>query len=628
MKSVYCKNCSRSLGASNFFAFYQQTANSCHFMAKPEFRNNFLLMLRFKQPSDIKRRKFTPNNLFCIGCDKKLGTESNIGPNGQSALCFKIDAIFFLDSMHGTRLQFAENDKWSLTYPKVGAEFEMRRGADYFYGAKHKLDKIENDRKNNRLPTRFAHIDELVDMDVASMVIDSPRTYQVEMFVAGMLANSVIYLPTGTGKTLVAAMILAVMKKLNPKKKIFFVTDRIPLVFQQASYIRYQCHLTVGEFCGENKQFASSQLEYDVLVFTCEFLNNMLFNKNLYMEDCSCLIIDEIHHACNKEHSFARLVANYYASIDKAEYKPRLIGLTASPSGSSLNEAEIKARLEILTSLIGGDVVMPLEYKLDLKIAENRPLIRFIEANTTMSHMHQLRLIGMIGELIKPFLFKLRNIELRLDTQHGLNTLRSFVDNLLKESTSTDLDYKRFNIAKFLQNILASLETLSIVGTTLAIEQIQSCIFDEKQKDRKNKLWSNYELDLMNKFNQDVQSLAFVQDSGKLMVLIDLLKAETDVSNRNSKLIIFVRTRRTARLLTDMLRKDENLRGQLNPKLFVGHANGSIEGMSWFDEQQPTLISFRNDECRLLISTNVLQEGIINIHSTFLSYLVYLNQII
>jgi ERCC4-related helicase len=408
----------------------------------------------------------------------------------------------------------------------------------------------------------------------------------------------------------VAAMIVAGMKKLNPKKKIFYVTDRIPLVFQQASYIRYQCCLTVGEFCGENKQFAPSQLEYDALVFTCEFLNNMLFNKELYMEDCACLIIDEIHHACNKEHSFARLIANYYATIDEAEYKPRLIGLTASPSGASFKESDIKSQIESLMSLIGGDIIMPIEYMLDLQVAENRPHITFVEANTAMTHSHQQRLMGIVGELINPFLFKLRNIELKLNTQHGLNTLRSFVDNLLKEST-IELDHKRFNIAKFLQNILASMETLNIVGTSLAIEQIQNCISKEKQKNTKNKLWDNYELNLMDKFSQDAQSLAFVQDPGKFNVLKDLLKEEINEINKCSKSIIFVRKRQTARLLTEMLSKDESLRQQLNPKLFVGHANGSSDGMSWFDEQEPTLISFRNNECRLLVSTSVLQEGFI-----------------
>jgi hypothetical protein len=197
MKKVYCKHCGRHLGDSSCFAFYQQTANSCHFMAKPELRNNFLSLLKFKQPADIKRRKFTPNNLFCIGCDKKLGAESNIGPNSQSALCFKIDAVFFQDSTNGARIEFVESDKWSQNYPKVGVEFELRRGADSFLGAQQKLDKLEINRKKNRVPTRFANIDELLDLDVSSMVIDAPRTYQVEMFVAGMLANSIVYLPTG-----------------------------------------------------------------------------------------------------------------------------------------------------------------------------------------------------------------------------------------------------------------------------------------------------------------------------------------------------------------------------------------------------------------------------------------------
>ena len=51
-------------------------------------------------------------------------------------------------------------------------------------------------------------------------------------------------------------------RRLNPHKRIFFVCDRIRLVFQQAAYVRSKfSQLRVGEFCSENKQVYTSQIE-------------------------------------------------------------------------------------------------------------------------------------------------------------------------------------------------------------------------------------------------------------------------------------------------------------------------------------------------------------------------------
>ena len=81
------------------------------------------------------------------------------------------------------------------------------------------------------------------------------------------------------------------------------------------------------------------------------------------------------------------------------------------------------------------------------------------------------------------------------------------------------------------------------------------------------------------------------------------------VENEASRIIVFVHKRSTARMLTNALNAERDIKSAWRPALFVGHAGGTLDGMTWTEEQEPTLDSFRSGSTRLLVATNVLQEG-------------------
>ena len=64
-----------------------------------------------------------------------------------------------------------------------------------------------------------------------------PRAYQSELFRLVMESerNSLVYLPTGLGKTLVAAMVLQRLLQLNPERQAFFLVETNALAIQQVS---------------------------------------------------------------------------------------------------------------------------------------------------------------------------------------------------------------------------------------------------------------------------------------------------------------------------------------------------------------------------------------------------------
>ena len=62
--------------------------------------------------------------------------------------------------------------------------------------------------------------------------------HHLQVFVRACSGNSVVVLPTGVGKTLVAALAVAQMRQLNPSKWVVFLTETCPLAEQQGIYLR------------------------------------------------------------------------------------------------------------------------------------------------------------------------------------------------------------------------------------------------------------------------------------------------------------------------------------------------------------------------------------------------------
>lgn len=71
-----------------------------------------------------------------------------------------------------------------------------------------------------------------------------------------MEENTIVYLPTGSGKTFIAALVIKalahdVMQPLtNGGKRTIFLVPTVVLARQQANYLRRHTHLKVKEYYG------------------------------------------------------------------------------------------------------------------------------------------------------------------------------------------------------------------------------------------------------------------------------------------------------------------------------------------------------------------------------------------
>nr|XP_043612306.1 endoribonuclease Dicer homolog 1 [Erigeron canadensis] len=166
------------------------------------------------------------------------------------------------------------------------------------------------------------------------------RKYQLDVLEQAKTKNTIAFLETGAGKTLIAVLLIKSVSldlhRQGKKMLAVFLVPKVPLVYQQADVIREQTGFQVGHYCGEMGQdFWDArrwQREFEkkqVLVMTAQILLNILRHSIIKMEAINLLILDECHHAV-KKHPYSLVMSEFYHTTTK-EKRPSVFGMTASP---------------------------------------------------------------------------------------------------------------------------------------------------------------------------------------------------------------------------------------------------------------------------------------------------------
>ena len=199
------------------------------------------------------------------------------------------------------------------------------------------------------------------------------RNYQFELCDEATKTeqNSIIYLPTGTGKTFVAIEIVnRIMSKAAaapaPDKKTplaIFLVDRVPLVFQQSKAFDSQYKPTLpnlqkcGRYVGDMTNFNwPREFEtHEVMCFTAGLFRNLLENNNISLRDVTVLVFDEAHHVRKQKgesyHDFNMIMKEFYFEIP-VETRPRIVAMTASPGGALTLPSTRRAVHELCFNLV------------------------------------------------------------------------------------------------------------------------------------------------------------------------------------------------------------------------------------------------------------------------------------
>jgi len=167
------------------------------------------------------------------------------------------------------------------------------------------------------------------------------RDYQRALADACLRSSTLVVVPTGMGKTVVALLVIADVLARG-KGKVLFLAPTKPLVEQHACFLKE--HLVgrtvtvlTGEVSPEEREV--EWIQSDVIASTPQVIANDLRNERISLRDVKLIIFDEAHRA----------VGNYAYVQIASEYRGAglVLGMTASPGSSLAKIKEVTGNLGI-----------------------------------------------------------------------------------------------------------------------------------------------------------------------------------------------------------------------------------------------------------------------------------------
>jgi len=167
------------------------------------------------------------------------------------------------------------------------------------------------------------------------------RKYQFSMAKQALLKNSLICLPTGLGKTFIAAVVMYNMLRWFPTGKVVFLAPTKPLVSQQVE----ACHKIMGipesmttRLMGNIAPAERDRLWKEKRLFYCtpQTARNDCIKEVVPLDQIVCVVIDEAHRAVGN-YSYVDFVRR----VREVTSNFRILALSATPGKAKANVQDV-----------------------------------------------------------------------------------------------------------------------------------------------------------------------------------------------------------------------------------------------------------------------------------------------
>ncbi len=417
------------------------------------------------------------------------------------------------------------------------------------------------------------------------------RAYQVNIARACLERSTLVVLPTGMGKTVIAAMVIAEVLRRRGGR-ILFLAPTKPLVEQHAASMRKVLVVDrITLFTGEATAPEDRELlwtENKIIVSTPQVIRNDLRAERISLDDVSLIVFDEAHRAVG-DYAYVDVAAAYKEIPDRL-----VLGMTASPGSSAEKILEVCGNLGITAVEIRTEYdpdVVPYQHALAFERVEvNAPdvskAIRGLLETVYEEQVGRLKKLGFLAG--KP--------------RVTLKDLLAVGDEARRRLDSGVKDGRLYG-AMTAQAIAMKANHAIELAETQGLGSLRS-YFEKMETEAKSKA--------------DVQFLKHskVQEAIKLARETDVehpklaktawVVREQFMKKPEAKIIVFAHYRDTADRVTQALERIPGVR----PMRFVGQASrGQDVGLSQ-KEQVEILEKFKGGQVNVIVATSIGEEGL------------------
>ncbi|KAJ5119289.1 hypothetical protein N7448_009958 [Penicillium atrosanguineum] len=445
-----------------------------------------------------------------------------------------------------------------------------------------------------------------------------PRSYQLEMLETSLQQNIIVAMDTGSGKTHIAVLrIIAELEQCDPKKIVWFLAPTVALCQQQHEVIASQIlsvktRVLTGldnvDRWTDQAVWNTALKEIRVVVSTHAVLADALGHGFVRMSQLALIIFDEAHH-CVRKHAANRIMQDHYHPRRKAfgpHAVPRILGLTASPIVRSSHQ-----ELQTIESNLDAVCKTPRTHRAELLEHVHRPYLEGINY-VPLKEEHR----GFGSRLLMPLKLCVQSFDLRYDPY--IEELREKPDTQEQADKvlKTGKTFCSESLKKFLDRSIYIYDELGGWATDYfimaSIEVLQQSIEHDTSLTRLDRVERVFLLELLHGIGIFKDFTESFHLSPKLETLITFLERMDRPAFSG---LIFAKRRDTVTVLTRILSLHPSTKDRFRSASFVGwssttHHKWTLGDLLRQDMQKNTLSEFRAGRKNLIVSTDVLEEGL------------------
>ncbi|KAK3337388.1 hypothetical protein B0T19DRAFT_379677 [Cercophora scortea] len=440
--------------------------------------------------------------------------------------------------------------------------------------------------------------------------LGEPRAYQFSIVSQCLFENTLVALPTGLGKTFIAATVMLNFVRWTKSAKVVFMAPTKPLASQQVQAClnivgipRSQATLLTGE---TPPVLREAEWETKRLFFmTPQTLMNDLSKGYADPKSIALLVVDEAHRATG-EYSYVKVIE----FMRRFSSSFRVLALTATPGSS------VEAVQDVIDNLGISRVEIRTEDSLDIRAYVHS---RNIDIITLDPSDEMIEVKDMFSKALKPLVDKLsaQNIYFGRDpmsiTTYGLQKSKNEWMAGPGQHAHPGAKFTTIAVFTILQSLAHAVKLLSFHGIKPFYSNLAGFRDTEEEKKGPGSKLRRQFID-----NEDFQKMMTMvrgwlkQDTfmghPKIERLCETLVNHFMDAGENSatRVIVFSEYRDSAEEIVRVL----NRQPLISAAVFVGQADSKrSEGMKQ-KQQIETIEKFKRGEFNVLVATSIGEEGL------------------